>query len=52
MHCLSLVHMESEGVRVKPISGTRDLLDHWAQLLLDSSYVDYIGVLELTQSVS
>jgi hypothetical protein len=38
--------MESEGVHVKPFSCTRNLLDRRVQLLLDSLYVDYIGVLE------
>ncbi len=47
-----LVHMESEGVRVRPFSRTRNLLDRWAKPLLDSSYVDYVGVVESTQSVS
>ena len=47
-----LVHMESEGVRVRPFSRTRDLLDRRAQPSLDSSYVDYVGVVESTQSVS
>ncbi len=39
------------GVRVKPFSCTRDLVERQAQLLLDSSYVDYLGDLESTQSV-
>ena len=51
-HCPFPVHMESEGVRVRPFSCTRDLLDHRAQLLLDSLYIDYVGVVESTQSVS
>ena len=47
-----LVHMESEGVRVRLFSRTRDLLDRRAQPSLDSSYVDCVGVAESTQSVS
>ena len=34
--------MESEGVRVRPFSRTRDLLDRRVQPSLDSSYVDYV----------
>jgi hypothetical protein len=36
--------MESEGIHAKPFSCTCDLLDRRVQLLLDSSYVDYVGV--------
>ncbi len=30
------------GVRVKSFSCTRDLVERWALLLLDSSYVDHV----------
>ncbi len=39
-------------VRVKLFSCTRGLLERWAQLSLDSTYVDYVHALELTQPVS
>ncbi len=44
--------MESEGIHIKTFSRTHDLLDCRVQLFLASSYVDYVGALELTQSVS
>jgi len=50
-HCHFLVHLELEGIHVKPFSCTCSLLDRQVQLLLDSLYVDSVGVLELTRSV-
>ena len=43
-----MVHMELEGIRIRPCSHTPSLLDRGVEPLLDSLYVDYVEVVELT----